>query len=179
MPQASQQHTLDRVRRPRVQITYDVETEGATEKKELPFVVGVLADLSGQPKEALKPLKEREFTPIDRDNIDQVLEKAAPRVAVKVQDRITGKDQKLAVELNFRSLEDFEPARVAEQVGPLRELLEMRQALTNLLGKMEGNDKLEQQLSEVLSSQDKAIALAKEMGIEAGATDAPKPEGNS
>jgi type VI secretion system protein ImpB len=179
MPQASQQHTLDRVRRPRVQITYDVETEGATEKKELPFVVGVLADLSGQPKEALKPMKEREFTPIDRDNIDQVLEKAAPRVAVKVQDRITGKDQKLAVELNFRCLEDFEPARVAEQVGPLRELLEMRQALTNLLGKMEGNDKLEQQLSEVLSSQDKAIALAKEMGIEAGATDAPKPEGNS
>jgi len=139
----------------------------------------VLADLSGQPKEALKPMKEREFTPIDRDNIDQVLEKAAPRVAVKVQDRITGKDQKLAVELNFRCLEDFEPARVAEQVGPLRELLEMRQALTNLLGKMEGNDKLEQQLSEVLSSQDKAIALAKEMGIEAGATDAPKPEGNS
>ena len=179
MPQASQQHTLDRVRRPRVQIPSDVETEGATEKKELPFVVGVLADLSGQPKEALKPMKEREFTPIDRDNIDQVLEKAAPRVAVKVQDRITGKDQKLAVELNFRCLEDFEPARVAEQVGPLRELLEMRQALTNLLGKMEGNDKLEQQLSEVLSSQDKAIALAKEMGIEAGATDAPKPEGNS
>ena len=171
MPQASQQHTLDRVRRPRVQITYDVETEGATEKKELPFVVGVLADLSGQPKEALKPMKEREFTPIDRDNIDQVLEKAAPRVAVKVQDRITGKDQKLAVELNFKHMDDFEPARVAEQVGPLRELLEMRQKLTQLLSKMEGNDKLEQLLGEVLSNTEKAMALARQMGIEARASE--------
>jgi type VI secretion system protein ImpB len=179
MPSASQQHTLDRVRRPRVQITYDVETEGATVKVELPFVVGVLADLSGQPKEALKPLKDRTFSAIDRDNFDQVLEKAAPRLAVKVQDRLTGKDQKLAVELNFRCLDDFEPARVAEQVAPLRELLEMRQRLTNLLGKMEGNDKLEQLLSEVLTNNDKAIALAKEMGIETGATEAPKPEGNS
>jgi type VI secretion system protein ImpB len=177
MPSSSQQHDLDLVRRPRVQITYDVETEGAPQKVELPFVVGVLADLSGQPKEALKALKDRQFSAIDRDNFDKVLEKAAPRLAMKVQDKLTGKDQKLAVELNFRCLDDFEPARVAEQVGPLRELLEMRNRLTNLLGKMEGNDKLEQLLSDVLSNNDKAIALAKEMGIETGATDAPKPEG--
>ncbi len=178
MPSSSQQHDLDLVRRPRVQITYDVETEGATQKVELPFVVGVMADLSGQPKEALKPLKERSFTPIDRDNFDKVLEKAAPRVAMKVQDRLTGQDQKIAVELNFRCLDDFEPARVAEQVAPLKELLDMRARLTNLLGKMEGNDKLEQLLSEVLTNNDKASALAKEMGIDTGATDAPKPEGN-
>jgi type VI secretion system protein ImpB len=178
MPSSSQQHDLDLVRRPRVQITYDVETEGATQKVELPFVVGVLADLSGQPKEALKPLKDRNFTPIDRDNFDKVLEKAAPRLAMKVQDKLTGKDQKLAVELNFRCLDDFEPARVAEQVTPLKELLDMRSRLTNLLGKMEGNDKLEALLSDVLSNNDKAISLAKEMGIETGAPDAPKPEGN-
>src|SRR5260370_32875133 len=122
MPYASQQHTLDRVRRPRVQITYDVETEGATQKVELPFVVGVLADLSGQPKEALKPLKDRTFTPIDRDNFDKALEKAAPRLAVKVQDRLTGKDQKLTTQRNCRCLDDCEPARVAGQVAPMREV---------------------------------------------------------
>ncbi len=178
MPSSSQQHEIDLVRRPRVHITYDVETEGATVKVELPFVVGVMADLSGQPKEALKALKDRSFVPIDRDNFDAVLAKATPRLAVKVQDRLTDKDQKLAVELNFRCLDDFEPARVAEQVGPLRELLEMRAALTNLLGKMEGNDKLEQMLSDVLSNNDKSAALAKEMGLDTGATEAPKPEGN-
>src|SRR6516162_7536311 len=119
------QHKLDRVRRPRVQITYDVDTGGAMEKTELPFVVGILADLSGQPKEALKPLKERQFMMIDRDNINEIMAKQAPRLAMKVQNRLTDPDSKLAVELNFKSLEDFEPARVAEQVGPLRELLTM------------------------------------------------------
>src|SRR5437899_1372104 len=114
MPSASQQHNLDRVRRPRVQITYDVETEGATQTVELPFVVGVMADLSGQPKEALKALKDRSFVNVDRDNFDRVLEQASPRLAMKVEDKISGKDQKLAVELNFRNLEDFEPQRVAE-----------------------------------------------------------------
>ena len=163
---SSLQHKLDRVRRPRVQITYDVETNGAMQKVELPFVVGVLADLSGQPKEALRPLKERQAVYIDRDNFNKVLEKAAPRLAVKVPDRLTGGDGKLAVELNFKSIEDFEPARVAEQVAPLKELLAMRHNLTELMSKMEGNDKLEQLLSDVLSNTDKAAALAKTMGIE-------------
>src|SRR5437763_3506901 len=112
----SLQHKLDRVRRPRVQITYDVETGGAMVKTELPFVVGVMADLSGQPKEALPALKDRSFVNIDRDNFDQVLERAAPRLAMKVEDKISGQDQKLAVELNFRSLDDFEPQNVAAQV---------------------------------------------------------------
>ena len=172
------QHKLDRVRRPRVQITYDVETNGAPEKKELPFVVGVMADLSGQPKEALKPLKDRKFVPIDRDNFNDVLAKSAPRLAMKVQNRLTDEDTRLAVELNFKHIDDFEPARVAEQVGPLRELLEMRQRLTQLLTKMEGNDKLERLLGDVLTNTEKAMTLAKEMGIEApsSATEAPKPE---
>src|SRR5207253_501529 len=123
----SLQHKLDRVRRPRVQITYDVETNGAMQKIELPFVVGVLADLSGKPKEALKPLKDRKVVAIDRDNFNDVLAKATPRVAMKVQNRLTDEDTKLAVELNFKHIDDFEPARIAQQVGPLRELLEMRE----------------------------------------------------
>src|SRR5207248_2711989 len=112
---------LDRVRRPRVQITYDVETNGAMQKHELPFVVGVLADLSGKPKEPLRQLKERKFTHIDRDNFNAVLAKSAPRVAMKVDNKLTDADTKLAVELNFKHIDDFEPARVAEQVGPLRQ----------------------------------------------------------
>ena len=171
----SLQHKLDRVRRPRVQITYDVETGGAMEKTELPFVVGVMADLSAQPKEALRPVKERKFTPIDRDNFNEVLEKATPRLAMKVQNRLTGDDTRLAVELNFKNMDDFEPTRVAEQVGPLKELLTMRQRLQELMSKMEGNDKLEQLLTDVLNNTEKAMSLAKQMGIEPAA-EAPKPE---
>jgi len=163
----SLQHKLDRVRRPRVQITYDVETGGAMQKVELPFVVGVLADLSGSPKEALKPIKERKVVQIDRDNFNDVLAKATPRVAMKVDNKLTGDaDSKLAVELNFKHLDDFEPSRVAEQIPALKELLEMRGRLNQLLTKMEGNDKLESLLAEVLSNTEKAMALAKEMGIE-------------
>jgi type VI secretion system protein ImpB len=148
----SQQKKLDRVRRPRVQITYDVETGGAMQKVELPFVVGVMADLSGQPKEAQRPIKERKFVNIDRDNFNDVLARSAPRLAIKVDNKLTGEDTKLAVELNFKHIDDFEPAKVAEQIGPLKELLDMRHRLTQLLTKMEGNDKLEQLLGDVLSN---------------------------
>ena len=162
----SQQHKLDRVRRPRVQITYDVETKGAMVKTELPFVVGVMADLSGQPKTALPGLKDRKFINIDRDNINDVLAKAAPRLAMKVQNRLTDEDTKLAVELNFNSLDDFAPDQVAQQVAPLKELLAMRQRLTELLSKMEGNDKLERLLADVLGNTEKAMELAKQMQTE-------------
>src|SRR5947209_470941 len=167
----SLQHKLDRVRRPRVQITYDVETGGAMRKVELPFVMGVLADLSGQPKEALRPIKERKFVNVDRDNFNDVLDRSAPRLAMKVDNKLTGEgDSKLAVELNFKHMDDFEPARVAEQVPALKELLEMRQRLTQLLSKMEGNDKLESLLADVMQNTEKAVSLAKEMG----GTEAPK-----
>jgi type VI secretion system protein ImpB len=159
-----------------VQIEYDVETNGALEKTELPFVVGVIADLSGQPAEALKPLKERAFVPIDRDNFHDVLAKATPRLALRVQNRLTDPNTKLAVELKFKHLDDFEPARVAEQIPALKELLDMRQRLKQLLTKNEGNDKLDQLLAEVMGNEEKRAALAKELGIDATGTEAAKPE---
>ena len=163
----SLQHKLDRVRRPRVQITYDVETNGAMAKTELPFVVGVMADLSGSPKEALRPLKERKFTNIDRDNFNDVMSRCAPRVAMKVDNKLTGEaDSKLAVELNFNHIDDFEASRIAEQIPALKELKDMRGRLTNLLSKMEGNDKLEGLLADILANTEKAAAMAKEMGVE-------------
>src|SRR5438128_1136524 len=162
MPE-SLQHKLDRVRRSRVQITYDVETGGAMKKVELPFVVGVLADLSGQPKQPLKPLKERKAVFLDRDNFNDVLAKAGPRLAVRVANQLTDPNSKLAVELQFKHMDDFEPARVAEQIGPLKELLDMRQELTQLLARMEGNDKLEQLLESILTNQQKAEALEQYM----------------
>src|SRR5262245_33904557 len=176
---SSLQHKLDRVRRPRVQITYDVETNGALEKKHLPFVVGVLADLSAQRKEALPALKDaaRKFIEIDRDSFNRIMEQQAPRLALRVQNRLTDEDTKLAVELNFQHIDDFEPDRVAAQVPPLKELLDMRQRLEQLLSRMEGNDKLEQLLAEVLKNTDKAKQLAQQMeagtqtGIEKPKTD--------
>ncbi|HMF14376.1 MAG TPA: type VI secretion system contractile sheath small subunit, partial [Gemmataceae bacterium] len=150
-----------RVRRPRVHITYDVETGGAMKAVELPFVVGVLADLSGQPKEPPKPLKERKAVFVDRDNFNDVLAKSGARVALRVPNVLTDPNSKLAVELNFKHVDDFEPARVAEQVPPLKQLLEMRQELTQLLSRMEGNDKLEQLLSDVLANTEKATAVAR------------------
>jgi type VI secretion system protein ImpB len=176
MGSESLQHKLDRVRRPRVQITYDVETGGAMQKVELPFVVGVMADLSASPKEALKPLKDRKFVPIDRDNFNDVMKRATPRLALKVENKLTGEeDSKLAVELNFNHIDDFDPARVAEQVPALKELLDMRQRLTQLMSKMEGNDKLEALLAQVMNNTDKAAELAKQVGIDPAAG-APKPE---
>ena len=168
MGSESQQHKLDRVRRPRVQITYDVETNGAMQKVELPFVVGVMADLSGQPKEALKPMKDRKFTTIDRDNFNDVLNRSAPRVAIKVDNKLTDQEGKIGVELNFKSMDDFDPAKVASQVPALKELLDMRHRLSQLMTKMEGNDKLEAMLADVLQNTEKAAALAKEMGGGAG-----------
>ena len=155
----STQKKLDRVRRPRVQITYDVETNGALRKTELPFVVGVLADLSGQPKEGLKALKDRKAVNVDRDNFNDVLARATPRVAIKVDNKIAKDDTKIAVELNFKSMEDFEPAKIAAQIGPLNQLLEMRKNLNQLLSKMEGNDKLEKLLNNVIGNTEKAKAM--------------------
>jgi type VI secretion system protein ImpB len=157
----STQHKLDRVRRPRVQITYDVETGGAMQKVELPFVVGVLADLSGYPKDPLKPLKDRKAVYIDRDNFNDVLAKATPRVTMRVPNKLTDEpDKLLPVELNFKHIDDFEPAQVASQIPALKELLDMRHRLTQLLSKMEGNDELEALLGDVLANNEKAQAIA-------------------
>ena len=169
MPQESLQKKLSRVRPPRVHITYDVETGGAIEKRELPFVVGVLADLSGQPEKPPLPMQDakRKFIDIDRDNFDQVIAKVEPRLAFKVDNQLTEDDTKLGVELKFRSLDDFAPARVAEQVPALRKMLEARRALANLRSSLIGNDKLEALLADVLTDTDKLQRIGAEEGIRA------------
>jgi type VI secretion system protein ImpB len=165
----SLQHKLDRVRAPRVQITYDVEVGDAIEMKEIPFVMGVLADLSGKPDEPLPKLKDRKFVEIDRDNFNNVLEGMKPRLAFKVDNKLADDDTKLAVELRFKSLDDFRPENVAQQITPLRKLIEARQKLSDLMGKLDGNDKLDELLQEVISSTDSLEKLGKEAG-----TDKPK-----
>jgi type VI secretion system protein ImpB len=165
------QHKLDRVRAPRVHITYDVEIGDAIEMKEIPFVVGVLADLSGKPEQPLPKMKDRKFIEIDRDNFDKVLEGMKPRLAFRVDNKLTQDDTKMAAELRFRSLEDFHPERVADQVPPLRKLVETRRRLSDLLSKLDGNDKLEELLQDVLASTEKVEQLAKEAGVAKPAAD--------
>ena len=161
----SQQHKLDRIRKPRVHITYDVEIGNAIQLKELPFVAGVLADLSGKPTEPLAKLKDRKFVQIDRDNFNQVMAGMKPRLAFQVENKLSGDGQtKLNVELNFRNMDDFEPEQVVQQVEPLRKLLETRNKLKDLLNKMDGNDKLEEMLGKVISNSDEMSKLAAETG---------------
>ena len=164
----SQQKKLDRVRPPRVQISYDVETNGAMVKKELPFVIGVLADLSAQRKRPLPAVKDRKFTEIDRDNINDVMAEAAPALQLSVPNTLADDGSQLRVGLEFKSLDDFEPARVAEQVAPLKELLDMRKRLDEVLAKISTNQQLEGLLQDVLANTEKVKDLAKQMGIEAG-----------
>lgn len=150
----STQHRLDRVRPPRVQITYDVEVGDATQKKELPFIVGVLADLAGQPAQALPKVKDRKFVEIDRDNFNDVLASIGPRAAFRVDNKLASDGSKINVELKFSHIDDFNPTNVVKQIEPLRKLLEARQRLTDLLGKLDGNDKLDELLQEVVSNSD-------------------------
>lgn len=169
----STQHKLDRVRKPRVQITYDVEVNGAMEIRELPFVMGVMGDFSGKPDPAnpLPPLKERKFVEIDRDNFNKVLSGMAPRLAMRVDDKLTGKEgSQVNVELKFKSIEDFEPENVVNQVEPMRKLLETRNKLKDLLSKMDGNDKLEALLEKIIKESDSRDEVAKALGHDAPAS---------
>ena len=150
----STQHKLDRVRPPRVQITYDVEVGDATQKKELPFIVGVLADLSGQPAQALPRVKDRKFVEIDRDNFNEVLASIGPRAVYRVDNKLANDGSKINVELKFSHIDDFNPTNVVKQIEPLRKLLEARQRLNDLLGKLDGNDKLDELLQEVVANSD-------------------------
>lgn len=159
----SLQKKLLRVRPPRVKITYDVETGGAVEKKELPFVAAILSDLSGKPAEALPKLKDRKFVEIDRDNFNDVLAGAAPRVAFQVPNTLAGDGSSLNVELKFREMGDFEPVAVINQVEPLRKLFEARQRLLDLLTSLDGNDSLDALLEDVVSSTEKQKQLKQEL----------------
>ncbi|RTB00902.1 type VI secretion system contractile sheath small subunit [Pseudomonas aeruginosa] len=148
----STQHKLDRVRPPRVQITYDVEIGNAIEKKELPLVVGILADLSGKPDTPPAKLVERRFVDIDRDNFNEILSSISPRATLQVDNTISGDDSKLNVELRFNHIEDFDPVNLVKQVVPLRRLFEARQRLRALLTKLDGNDDLDQLLQDVVAN---------------------------
>jgi type VI secretion system protein ImpB len=165
MAKDSIQKKVGRVRPPRVHITYDVETNGAIEKRELPFVVGVMSDLSGNPEKPLLPLKERKFVEIDRDTVDQVMGKIEPRLTLKVDNRLSEEDTKIPVELKFHTMDDFQPAAVAGQVTPVRKLLELRQALSNLRSSLAGNDKLQDLLQDVLSNTESLNQLGAEAGV--------------
>ncbi|MFQ5650921.1 MAG: type VI secretion system contractile sheath small subunit [bacterium] len=170
----SLQKKLSRVRPPRVHITYDVEVGDAIEMKELPFVVGVLSDLSGKPDEPLPKLKDRKFVEIDRDNFDEVLAGMKPRLAYRVDNKLTDADDKIAVELRFNSIEDFHPENVVKQVSPLRQLLETREKLDDLLGQLDGNDKLDELLQEILQNEDARTKLSEEIK-----SSSPAPEEDS
>jgi type VI secretion system protein ImpB len=164
MPKESLQKKVGRVRPPRVQITYDVQVGDAIEKRDLPFVAGVLADLSGMPEKPLGPISKRKFVTIDRDNVNDVMKKIGPRLAFKVNNRLSEDDTKLNVELRFESMDDFQPARVAQQIAPLRKLLELRNSLANLRSSLIGNEKLENLLQEIIQNQE----LLRQAGSEAG-----------
>jgi type VI secretion system protein ImpB len=144
----------ERIRPPRVHISYDVELNGAQVMKELPFVVGVMSDLAGHPADAPAKLKDRKFVEIDRDNFDDILRSMKPRLAMKVANKLADDGSELSVELNFGKLDDFRPENVAKQVQPLNDLLEIRNQLKDLLGRTEGNDRLEELLGAILENQE-------------------------
>jgi type VI secretion system protein ImpB len=157
---------LARVRKPRVHITYEVETEGAQIERELPFVMGIMGDFAGDPAEPLKPLAERKFVQIDRDNFNDVMARIQPGLNIRVKNTLAGDGSEMAVNLKFRSIEDFEPARVAEQVPALKALLETRAKLRDLMSKVDRSDELEQLLEQVLQDKEKLDKLSAELGLD-------------
>lgn len=158
------QHKIDRVRPPRVQITYDVEVGGAIELKELPFVIGVMGDFVGKPEEPLPALKNRKFVEIDPDNFNQVLAGMKPRVAFTVENKMQDDGSKVGVDLKFTNIEDFEPDNVVQQIDPLRKLVEARQKLSDLRAKMDGNEKLESMLNDIIGDAGKQKELSDALG---------------
>ena len=157
---------LSRVRKPRVHITYDVETEGAMVVKDLPFIVGVMGDFSGNPTKKLEPFKKRGFIQIDRDNFNDVMKRMTPGVNMRVENTMAGDGTEMPVQLAFNSLEDFEPTNVAQQVEPLKKLLETRNNLRDLIAKIDRSDKLEEVLEQLLKNKDDLDKLAGELGVE-------------
>jgi type VI secretion system protein ImpB len=163
----SLQHKIDRIRPPRVQITYDVEVGGAIELKELPFVLGVMGDYSGKPEEGDMPaLKNRKFVEIDPDNFNQVLAGMKPRLAYTVDNKLQDDGSKMGIEMKFKSIEDFEPDSIVQQVEPLRKLVEARKKLADLRSKMDGNEKLENMLEDIIGNADKQKELSESLGLE-------------
>ncbi|MBX6368814.1 MAG: type VI secretion system contractile sheath small subunit [Rhodospirillales bacterium] len=169
---ASVHDKLERVRKPRVHITYQVETEGAAVVRELPFVVGVMGDFSGDPTEPLKPLKDRKFIQIDRDNFNDVMARMTPGLNLKVENTLKGDGSEMAVNLKFKSISDFEPAKVVEQVEPLKKLMDTRNKLRDLMSKVDRSEELEQVLERVLQNSEDLKKLSESLGVK------PDGEGN-
>lgn len=163
---ASIHNKLERVRKPRVHISYDVETEGAVVQKELPFIVGVMGDFSGDPTEPLASLKDRKFVQIDRDNFNQVMGRINPGLNLKVENTLKGDGSEMAVDLKFRSIEDFEPGAVVDQVPALKKLLETRNQLRDLMSKVDRSEDLEALLEKVLQNKEALSELQGELGVE-------------
>ena len=166
MAKQSTQHKLDRVRPPRVRVTYDVEVGDAIELKELPFVMGVLGDFTGQPTEPLPRLRDRKFVEVNPDNFDSVLEGMKPHLSFSVENKLSEDPAapQLKVDLHFKSMDDFAPDNVARQVKPLKELMDLRTKLSDLRGSLQGNDKLEELLLDAVGDKNKLDKLKKEMG---------------
>ena len=165
MARESVNKKLERVRPPRVHISYDVEVGNAIELKELPFVMGVLGDFTGQPEEPLARLKDRKFVEITLDNFDNVLASMKPHLQYTVENKLSEDPEagKIGVNLNFKSMDDFEPANVARQIKPLKERLDLRTKLSDLRGSLQGNDKLDEILMETLKNEDKMGKLKSEV----------------
>jgi len=164
---------LKRVRKPRVHITYDVETNGAVQNKEIPFVMGVMGDYSGDNTENKKALKDRKFSQVDRDNFNEVMNNVAPQVNMKVENTLQDDGSEMSVELDFKNMEDFEPQNIVDKVDPLKKLMETRNKLRDLLTKADRSEDLENLLEEVLSNSDALASLQGELG-----TDEEKKEGD-
>ena len=176
MPKESIHQKLTRVRKPRVHITYDVEVGDAIEQKELPFVAGVLADLSGDNRDQLPRIKERKFVEIDRDNFQQALAGMKPKIAFSVPNRLANDDSRIGLELSFSHLDDFGPEAVAQQVEPIRKLVEARQRLNELALKINSNDKLDQLLQAVVQNTDALKQLSQ--GAQPGGRQEPEDKKN-
>jgi len=157
---------LKRVRKPRVHITYEVETEGAEILRELPFVVGIMGDFSGDPTQPLSPLNERKFIQIDRDNFNEVMSRMTPGLNLRVDNKLADDGSQMAVSLKFDSLEDFEPARVAAQVPALKALLETRSKLRDLMSKVDRSEQLESLLEQILTNESELKSLSGQLGLE-------------
>ncbi len=156
---------LDRARKPRVHIKYELEVSGSTVVKEIPFVVGVLGDFSGDTSEPLRPLRERKFVQIDRENFDDVMKRMAPAVKFRVENVIKNDGSELEVNLKFESIEDFEPARVADQIPGLNQLLATRNKLRDLLTKADRSEELEGVLERILQNTEELQKFSAELGV--------------
>jgi type VI secretion system protein ImpB len=159
---------LKRVRPPRVHITYDVETGGAVVQKDLPFVVGVVGDFSGNPTAPLQPMQSRKFVQIDRDNFNDVMARMTPGLNIRVENTLKGDGSELALQMKFNSMQDFDPANIVNQIEPLRKLLETRNRLRDLSTKVDRSDKLEGLLEKILSDADELKKFATDLGVEGG-----------